>query len=88
MKNYLSELNTEKCILKDLESNWDKDIDLAIEKASTKYNYTNRKILNLLPLDKFVEYLIHTKIIPDINRYSFIDEKFNIDWLDSIGNDV
>lgn len=39
----------------------------------------------MLPLDKFIDYLIYSKVIPDIDRYDFLDDHFNKEWLDSSG---
>lgn len=52
-------------------------MDLAIKAAAIKHNCTNRQILQRLPLDKFIVYLIYHKIIPAIDRYDFLDNNFN-----------
>lgn len=61
-------------------------MDLAIEKAVIDHNCTHRQILQTLPLDKYIDYLIHCKILPDINRLEFLDDNFNEEWLDGSGS--
>lgn len=85
LERYFIDPEEEIALLKDVDDNWNTDMTLAIEKAAIDYNCTNRQVLQLLPLDKFVDYLIYNKIIPNINRYDFIDHNFTEDWLNSSG---
>lgn len=85
MERYFLDLEDEESLLKDVDDNWNVDMNLAIEVAAKKHRCTNKQVLQLLPLDKFVDYLIYNKIIPNINRYDFIDHNFTEDWLNSSG---
>lgn len=83
LERYFIDPEEEIALLKDVDDNWNTDMTLAIEKAAIDYNCTNRQVLRMLPLDKLVDYLIHCKIIPDIDRYDFLDNNFNREWLDN-----
>lgn len=85
MERYFLDIEDEEALLRDVDDNWNVDMDLAIEVAAKKHNCTNRQVLQLLPLDKFIEYLIYNNILPDIDRYDFIDNHFTKKWLDGIG---
>lgn len=85
MERYFLDLEDEEALLKDVDDNWNVDMDLAIEVAAKRHNCTNRQVLQMLPLDKFIDYLIYSKVIPDIDRYDFLDGHFNKEWLDSSG---
>ena len=85
MERYFLDLEDEESLLKDVDDNWNVDMDLAIEVAAKRHNCTNKQVLQLLPLNKFVDYLIYNKIIPNINRYDFIGRNFTEDWLNSSG---
>lgn len=69
-------------VLRDVDDNWNVDIDLAIEVAARRHNCTPRQILQMLPLEKWVDFLIHSQLIPNIENWEFIDQNFNQDWLD------
>ena len=86
MERYFLSLEDEKALLKDVDDNWNVDMDLAIEVAAKRHNCTNRQVLQMLPIDKLIDYLIHCKIIPDIDRYDFLDNNFNKEWLDNSGS--
>ena len=86
MERYFLSLEDEKALLRDVDDNWNVDMDLAIEVAAKRHNCTNRQVLQMLPLDKFIDYLIYSKIIPDIDRYDFLDNNFNKEWLDNSGS--
>lgn len=86
MERYFLDLEDEEALLRDVDDNWNVDMDLAIEVAAKRYNCTNRQVLQMLPLDKFIDYLIYSKVIPDIDRYDFLDDYFNKEWLDSSGS--
>lgn len=86
MERYFLSLEDEKTLLKDVDDNWNVDMDLAIEVASKRHKCTNRQVLQILPIDKLIDYLIHCKIIPDIDRYDFLDNNFNKEWLDNSGS--
>lgn len=86
MERYFLSLEDEKALLRDVDDNWNVDMDLAIEVTAKRHNCTNRQVLQMLPMDKFIDYLIHCKIIPDIDRYDFLDDNFNKEWLDSSGS--
>lgn len=83
IERYFLGTEDEEALLKDIDDNWNVDMDLAIKAAAIKHNCTNRQILQRLPLDKFIVYLIYHKIIPAIDRYDFLDNNFNKEWLDS-----
>lgn len=86
MERYFLSLEDEESLLKDVDDNWNVDMDLAIEIAAKRHNCTNRQVLQMLPLDKLIDYLIYSKIIPDIDRYDFLDDNFNKEWLNSSGS--
>lgn len=86
MERYFLSLEDEKALLKDIDDNWNVDMDLAIEVAAKRHKCTNRQVLQILPIDKLIDYLIHCKIIPDIDRYDFLDNNFNKEWLDNSGS--
>lgn len=86
MERYFLDLEDEEALLKDVDDNWNVDMDLAIEVTAKRHNCTNRQVLQMLPLDKFIDYLIYSKVIPDIDRYDFLDDHFNKEWLDSSGS--
>ena len=86
MERYFLDLEDEEALLKDVDDNWNVDMDLAIEVAAKRHNCTNRQVLQMLPLDKFIDYLIYSKVIPDIDSYDFLDDNFNKEWLDSSGS--
>ncbi len=86
MERYFLDLEDEEALLKDVDDNWNVDMDLAIEVAAKRHNCTNRQVLQMLPLDKFIDYLIYSKVIPDIDRYDFLDNNFNKEWLDNSGS--
>ena len=83
IERYFLNPEDEEALLKDIDDNWNVDMDLAIKAAGIKHNCTNRQILQMLPLDKFIDYLIYHKIIPAINRYDFLDANFSPKWLDN-----
>lgn len=85
MERYFLDAEDEEALLKDVDDNWNVDMDLAIEVAAKRHNCTNRQVLQMLPLDKYIDYLIYSKVIPDLDRYDFLDEYFNKEWLDSSG---
>ena len=85
MERYFLDSEDEELLLRDVDDNWNVDMDLAIEVAAKRHNCTNRQVLQMLPIDKFIDYLIHCKIIPDIDRYDFLDDHFNKEWLDNSG---
>lgn len=86
MERYFLDLEDEEALLRDVDDNWNVDMDLAIEVAAKRHNCTNRQVLQMLPLDKFIDYLIYSKVIPDIDRYDFLDDNFNKEWLDNSGS--
>lgn len=86
MERYFLDLEDEEALLKDVDDNWNVDMDLAIEVAAKRHNCTNRQVLQMLPLDKLIDYLIYSKVIPDIDRYDFLDDNFNKEWLDNSGS--
>ena len=86
MERYFLDLEDEESLLKDVDDNWNVDMDLAIEVAAKRHNCTNRQVLQMLPIDKFIDYLIYSKVIPDIDRYDFLDDNFNKEWLNSSGS--
>lgn len=86
MERYFLSLEDEEALLKDVDDNWNVDMDLAIEVAAKRHNCTNRQVLQMLPLDKFIDYLIYSKVIPDIDGYDFLDDNFNKEWLDNSGS--
>lgn len=86
MERYFLDLEDEEALLKDVDDNWNVDMDLAIEVAAKRHNCTNRQVLQMLPLDKFIDYLIYSKVIPDIDSYDFLDDNFNKEWLDNSGS--
>ena len=86
MERYFLDLEDEEALLKDVDDNWNVDMDLAIEVAAKRHNCTNRQVLQMLPIDKFIDYLIHCKVIPDIDSYDFLDDNFNKEWLDNSGS--
>lgn len=85
MERYFLDSEDEEALLEDVDDNWNVDMDLAIEVAAKRHNCTNRQVLQMLPLDKLIDYLIYSKVIPDIDRYDFLDDHFNKEWLDSSG---
>lgn len=85
MERYFLDPEDEEALLRDVDDNWNVDMDLAIEVAAKRHNCTNRQVLQMLPLDKYIDYLIYSKIIPDLDRYDFLDSSFNKEWLDSSG---
>lgn len=85
MERYFLDSEDEELLLKDVDDNWNVDMDLAIEVAAKRHKCTNRQVLQMLPLDKLIDYLIYSKVIPDIDRYDFLDDHFNKEWLDSSG---
>lgn len=85
MERYFLDTEDEEALLKDVDDNWNVDMDLAIEVAAKRHNCTNRQVLQMLPLDKYIDYLIYSKVIPDLDRYDFLDDNFNKEWLDSSG---
>lgn len=86
MERYFLDSEDEEALLRDVDDNWNVDMDLAIEVASKRHNCTNRQVLQMLPIDKFIDYLIYKKVIPNLNRYDFLDEHFDRDWLDNSGS--
>lgn len=86
MERYFLDLEDEEALLKDVDDNWNVDMDLAIEVTAKRHNCTNRQVLQMLPLDKFIDYLIYSKVIPDIDSYDFLDDNFNKEWLDNSGS--
>ena len=86
MERYFLDLEDEESLLKDVDDNWNVDMDLAIEVAAKRHNCTNRQVLQMLPIDKFIGYLIYCKVIPDIDSYDFLDDNFNKEWLNSSGS--
>ena len=86
MERYFLDLEDEEALLRDVDDNWNVDMDLAIEVAAKRHSCTNRQVLQMLPLDKFIDYLIYSKVIPDIDRYDFLDNNFNKEWLDNSGS--
>lgn len=86
MERYFLSLEDEKALLRDVDDNWNVDMDLAIEVAAKRHKCTNRQVLQILPLDKLIDYLIHCKIIPDIDKYNFLDDNFSKEWLDNSGS--
>lgn len=86
MERYFLSLEDEETLLKDVDDNWNVDMDLAIEVAAKRHNCTNRQVLQMLSRDKFIDYLIHRNIIPDIDSYDFLDDNFNKEWLDNNGS--
>lgn len=83
MERYFLDSVDEEIVLKDIDDIWNVDMDLAIEAAVARHNCTHRQILQMLPLDKFVEYLIYCNVIPDIVRKNFLEEHFAAEWLDN-----
>lgn len=83
VERYFLDSEDEEIILKDIDDNWNIDMDLAIDVAAERHNCTHRQILQMPPSDKFVEYLIYCNVIPDINRCDFLDNNFNREWLDN-----
>lgn len=45
MERYFLDLEDEEALLKDVDDNWNVDMDLAIEVAAKRYNCTNRQVL-------------------------------------------
>ncbi len=86
MKRYFLDLKDQETLLRDVDDIWNVDMDLAIEVAAKRHNCTNRQVLQMLPIDKFIDYLIHCKIIPDIDSYDFLDDNFNKEWLNNSGS--
>jgi len=85
MERYFLDSEDEELLLRDVDDNWNVDMDLAIEVAAKRHNCTNRQVLQMIPLDKLIDYLIYSKIIPDIDRCDFLDDHFNKEWLDNSG---
>lgn len=56
-----------------------------VEATAKVRGISNREVLQSISLQDYIEYLIHEKIIPDIDSSAFIDKSFNKDWLDSTG---
>lgn len=56
-----------------------------ITDLSEEFRLTIQEVLELLPEDLYVKYLIDSDAIPDIYNSNFLRESFNPDWLDKIG---
>lgn len=82
MERYFLDSKDVEALLRDVDDNWNIDMDLAIEKASMDHNCTHRQVLQLLPLDRMTEYLIYKKFIPDIRDWKILESYFSSDWLD------
>lgn len=76
-ERYFLDSEDEEIVLKDIDDNWNVDMDPAINVAAERHNCTHRQILQILPLDKFVKYLIYCNVIPDIVKQDFLDNNFN-----------
>lgn len=85
LERYFIDPEDVKILLRDVDDNWNVDVDLAIEKAAIDHHCTRRQILQMLPLDKVVDYLIYKQIIPNIRGYDFWESCFSSKWLDSEG---
>lgn len=85
LERYFIDPEEEIALLKDVDDNWNVDMDLAIEKAAIDHHCTHRQILQMLPLDKVVDYLIYKQIIPNIRGYDFWESHFSSEWLDGEG---
>lgn len=83
MERYFLDIEDIEALLKDIDDNWNVDMDLALKKASIDHNCTNRQILKLLPLDKLIDYLMYKKIIPNVYGSDFLDNVFDKEWLDN-----
>ncbi len=63
-----------------------KDINIAVEKAATKFHITNEQVIKVLPLELYIKVLIVNKAIPDIENYKVLRDIFSDEWLDAVGN--
>ena len=84
----LLDYETEAEAIQFIESvyNTTKDIDKTVDDTAKKYKITNKYVLQLLPRDLYINYLINSKAIPDIDSYNFLESVFDTRWLNSCGN--
>lgn len=84
----LLDYETEAEAIQFIESvyNTTKDVDKTVEETAKKYCISNKYVLQLLPRELYIEYLIRFKAIPDIDSHNFLESVFDTSWLNNCGN--
>lgn len=69
-------------LYREAEKNSEVDPVEVIAKALKK---SNKQVLEELPWEEYIDYLVREKIIPDISSSAFLDKVFREEWLNSTG---
>ncbi len=56
-----------------------------VEVVAKALKKSNKQVLEELPWEEYIDYLVREKIIPDISSSTFLDRVFRGDWLNSMG---
>lgn len=63
-----------------------KSVSKAIDETAKEFDVTNKTIIDCMNYEDYVAFLIEEKVIPDIDRYDFIEKNFNKEYLNSVGD--
>lgn len=55
-----------------------------VEELSKEFKITNKDVLYFLPSDSYLNYLVESKVIPNIYTSDFLDTHFKAEWLNKV----